>query len=1026
MSKIVKAILARPYFIFSLLSLFLFMGVSGYIQMDKNLFPNSNRPEIALVVIFPSSSAKDIAANIATPIEEELYTIDKIRRVYSSSIDEVSVIRAEFDYSKDIGEAANDVRNSFDKISSKLPDGILEPQIHKITETTAPILTISLSSKTLPLEEIRELAQNELKKEFLSIDEIANVEVFGGYKKEIEVLLDIKKTESLGLSFEMIAKRVKSANSDYAIGALEAKEGRFLLKSSLQKDEIHKLKTLPITQNINLEDIATIQLNYPDNTALYQGNGVDAIAITLQRGADSDVIKSIEKGEKKIEELRETYKNIEFVVTDTQKTTITQSTSNMFESLKDAIIMSMIVVFIFLASFRQIIVVLLTIPVVYLSTIALMYLFGLEFNVITLTGVILALGLLLDDTVVVVENIDRHFTQLNKGIKSAVQDGTSEIMFADFSGTLTTMVAIFPILFIGDYPQTIFAPLITTLLLALAASYIISITFVPLISLWVLKIDFAPFRAIEGVVDSFTYRLNEGFVSFFLTAFTMAKESKKVAITYLVILGILFAFSIKVVMPLVGQELMPPMDAGAIRIKITTDPNLPLLETKNILDKINEIIKKEGSFISSSASIGQEAGVLTIGSGGGVNDISILVNYTNRFERDRTIWDIERSLRDEIGKIPNIKRVDVSESGATAISSIKANLAITLYGTDIQSLYEKALEYEGAMRETKGVINVSKSWENDTKTFDFILDTHILQSYGLSEDGVIRILQNTLRGAKISSFSTPNSSATPISLRYQKGQIDTLDKLENLPIPTQKGVVPLGILGKVVEKMEPNIITREGMKYTIDVLGTREKEAISHINGDFDIKSSHVALEDGMEMKHTGDLSEFQNSSKRILKGVAIGLALIFLVMIPMFESLRTPLLIILSIPLTVIGAAWVLLIFDYHSSMSAMIGFILLAGIIVNNAILLIFFAVKEQKNGKSSFEAMIESIKLRTRPVLMTALSVSVGMLPVAFGNAIGLERLAPLGAVVVGGLIVGTVLTLIFIPLFFVWSEKKVAIP
>lgn len=211
------------------------------------------------------------------------------------------------------------------------------------------------------------------------------------------------------------------------------------------------------------------------------------------------------------------------------------------------------------------------------------------------------------------------------------------------------------------------------------------------------------------------------------------------------------------------------------------------------------------------------------------------------------------------------------------------------------------------------------------------------------------------------------------------------------------------------------------MRYTIDVMGSREKGAISHINSDFDTKSAKIDNE-GLEVRQSGDLAEFQNSSKRILKAVAIGLVFIFLVMIPMFESLKTPLLIILSIPLTVIGAAWVLLLFDYHASMSAMIGFILLAGIIVNNAILLIYFAIEEMKKGANSAQAMIESIRLRTRPVLMTALSVSAGMIPVAFGSAIGLERLAPLGAVVVGGLIVGTVLTLIFIPLFFVWSQKQ----
>jgi len=1021
MKGLIKSILARPYFIYSFLSLFLFAGIWGYTQMDKNLFPNSNRPEIALVVVMPSVSAKDIAANIAIPIEEELYTLDKVRKVRSSSIDEVTVIRAEFDYSKDIGEAANEVKNGFDKVLPKLPKGVQEPQIHKITDTTAPIVTIALSSENIKLEDIRELAQNEIKKAFLSVEGVANVDVFGGYKKEIEIVLDKQKTDSLGLSLDSIATAIRNSNSDYAIGVLDGNKGRYLLKSSLQKEEFYEIENILVAPNIRLKDVAKISLSYPDNLALYQGSGKDAIALAIQRGGDFDVVKTIERVEERLDSLKKSYNNIDFEITDTQKTTVVQSMDNMIESLRNAIIMSMIVVFLFLASFRQIIVVLLTIPVVYLSTISLMYLFGLEFNVITLTGIILALGLLLDDTVVVVENIDRHYTQLKKGIDKAVEEGTSEIMFADFSGTLTTMVAIFPILFVGDYPQTIFGPLISTLLLALAVSYIVSITFVPLISQKVLRINFAPFIKIEQKVDLFTSKLNQFLIDFFTTAFSAAKNSRSAAISYIVALIVLFVISIKIVMPLVGQELMPSMDAGAIKIKITTDSNLPISKTKEIVDKVNEIVKKEESFVTSSTSIGQEAGVLSIGSGGSINDAIVLVNYKNRFERDKSIWDIQKAIKEEIGLIEGIKKLEISESGSSAISSIKANLAVTLYGDSLDRLYEKSLEYEKAMRETKGVINVSKSWEPDTQSFDFRFDEAKLKSYGLSEDGVIKFLQNSLRGATVAKFDRPNSSAIPVSLRFQDAQIDDQKEIENLTIKTPKGLVTLKTLGDIVVVYEPNIITREDMSYTIDILGVREKEAISHINGDFDLKSANITLDEDIKIEHTGDLAEFQNSSKRIIKAVAIGLVLIFLVMIPMFESIKTPLLIISSIPLTIIGAAWVLLLFDYHTSMSAMIGFILLAGVIVNNAILLIFFAIEEQKKGKSSYEAMVESIRLRTRPVLMTALSVSVGMMPVAFGSAIGLERLAPLGAVVLGGLIVGTILTLIFIPLFFVWSER-----
>jgi multidrug efflux pump subunit AcrB len=274
-------------------------------------------------------------------------------------------------------------------------------------------------------------------------------------------------------------------------------------------------------------------------------------------------------------------------VSDTQKETIEQSTTNMFESLRDAIVMSTIVVFLFLASFRQILVVLVTIPLVYASTIALMWLVGIDFNVVTLTAIILALGLLLDDTVVVMENIERHYKELRKDIRSAVFDGTKEIMFADFSGTITTMIALAPMLFVGGYPQTVFAPLVGTLLLALIASYVISIIAVPLLSLHILTIDNPLLLKIEGWFHVVIGRANDIVQGIFAGLVRGITASKVWGFVSIFVLIALFVSSVKLVMPVVGQELMPPMDTGGVNIHITTDSNLPIEKSEEIMKEVN-------------------------------------------------------------------------------------------------------------------------------------------------------------------------------------------------------------------------------------------------------------------------------------------------------------------------------------------------------------------------------------------------------------------------------------------------------
>jgi len=1021
MSNLIDKFLKRPYYIISFLGLFLFLGLYGYNSIDRKLFPDSNRPEIATVIIWPGASAKDIASNVAVPIEKELYALDKIRRVYSSTIDEVSVIRAEFHYEKDIESAAVDVANAISKIRSSLPPDIKEPQIHKITSATPPVITIGVSSKVASLLDVREICENEIKNDLLKIDGVSNVDIFGGFKKEILVEVDKKAVDKFGLNMGQVLGLLSKNDRDYAIGFMDIDRGRFLLKSNGKRDRLEQIKKLPITDQVRLEDIAHISYGHYDNSALYYGNGKPAIALSVQRSIDADVIKTIENVEAKLKEIKVNYPGLDFEVTDSQKDTIEQSITNMFESLRDAIIMSTIVAFFFLASFRQVLVVLFTIPLVYASTVAMMYLFGIEFSVVTLTAIILALGLLLDDAVVVMENIERHYKELGKPIGKAVLDGTKEIMFADLSGTITTMVALFPIMFVGDYPQTVFRPLVSTLLIALAASYIISITTVPLLSMKFLAIQSSWVLKAEEIFAKVSDYFNNGARNFFMNLAKSAMERKWIAFLYFASLLILFAISARVVMPTVGQELMPPMDTGIVKINITMDPNLPIEKSAEVLQKVNQAVYESGAVKRVSSAIGSEAGVLSIGSAGGIDSISVTATYLNRFEREESIWDIEHKLREKIQHIPNIKYFSVFDYGATALSSIRGNVDVMLSSDSFEKLVIASERLFEVLQNTQGLVNVAKTWDLSKDVYQLKIDEQKSAFYGISADDIAKQVALYLKGSPSASLAVNNAVDTLIRVRGADRE-KAIMTLDTILIDTPKGKVPLSTFSSLIKVKEPSQITREGLKYTVDVYGFREKASISHIMQNFDKAYAGVELPDGVELTQTGDIAQFQDSAKRMVKAVAFGVGLIFFVLIPMFNSLRAPLLIIFSIPLTLVGASWILLLMDYHTSMPAMMGFILLSGIIVNNAILLIEFALLGMKKGLSAKEAMLESIKIRTRPVLMTAFATTAGMLPVALGWAIGLERLAPLGAVAIGGLMVGTFLTLVFIPILFVWIYNK----
>lgn len=1023
-SSWIERLLRRPYFIYSFLVLFIVLGIIGYQKLDRKLFPDSNYPTIAVVIVNPGASAKSIASNVSVPIEEELYTLNKIRRVYSTTIDEVSVINAEFEYTKSIDAASSDVGNSLDKIKGELPSSILPPKIIQITSATDPIITIAISSKdkSVALEDIRQLAQTEIKHKLIQLQGIANIDVFGGYDKELQIIIDKEKLDQYGLDLSQVMATIESNNNDYAIGFITSKKDRYLLASNAKRSSIAALKAMHITQDITLGDVSKIYFGHYENSALYFGNKKEAIAIAVQRDIDADVLRSINLVEKEIEELKKHYPELSFEVTDTQKDTIVQSEINMFEGLRDAVIMTTLVVFFFLASFRQVLVVLVTIPLVYATTIALMWIVGIEFSVVTLTAIILALGLLLDDAVVVMENIERHYKEKNDDIQKAVFEGTKEIMFADLSGTITTMIALAPMLFVGGYPQTIFQPLVGTLLLALGASYIISITAVPLLSLKILTIKHSWVLNSEALFEKTVDRINSVIINFFSLVVKAALRSKVVAFGYFILLIFLFIISIREVMPTVGQELMPPMDTGGVIISITVDANLPLKASEEIVKEADAIISKHGELLYLSSAIGSEAGVMSIGSESGIDQISITATYVDRYNRKESIWEIEQKLRKEFASINNIKSVEVVDYGATALASIRANIDVKLSGNNFDDLNKAGFMIENAMNKTKGLVSVAKTWHNNKRVYELIIDEQKATLYGLDNAEIIRQMQIYIQGQTVASFKLQNAKDFGVRVWIDEAKRNSIKNLFSVLLTTNKGKVPLSAVASVKTIIEPSIITREGLKYTLNVYAFREKAAISHIMSSFEEQVKDVVLPEGITMEQVGDIQQFEESAQRMTGAIIFALLLIFFTLITFFNSIKISLMILVSIPLTVIGASWMILIMNYHVSMPAMMGFILLSGVIVNNAILLIHFAMEKMEAGMKKQEAMLEAILIRTRPVLMTAFAVSAGMLPIALGSAIGLERLAPLGAVAIGGLIVGTFLTLVFIPLVFIWITKE----
>ncbi|MDA8169572.1 MAG: efflux RND transporter permease subunit [Nitrospiraceae bacterium] len=1016
--KFTERYLKRPYLITSVIFLLAVVGFIGFRKLPVNLFPDSDYPQVAVLVAYPGASAKDVEDKVTRPVEKELNTLDQLRKVSSSTKDEMTAITAEFEYTKGLDAAAMDVQTALKKVEGQLPPDIRPPQIFKISKATQPDLILSLTPKTgspYDLAKIRQLAGNDIKEDLLRVKDVANVEVFGGYNPELTVAVDSGRLNSYGINITQVITAIAGQNLNIPDGLIIKDKDQYILKTQGELTKKEDAGNIVIAHlgngDVHLRDVAGIIPSHQERQSFYHGNGKPAIGVSILRshaGHDMDTIKAVEKA---LPGLKSKYPMINFEIADTQKELIEKSVSNMIDALRDAIIMTVIVIFLFLADIRGMIIAAVSIPFTYLLTFAVMYIIGAEFNMVTLTAIILAVGMLLDDAIVVLENIERRYHQGKDDLKTAVFGGTDEVMLAIFSGTYATIMVLVPIVFIGGFVQTILRPLSVTLIIAMAASYIVSVTVIPLFAPLILRAE-AKKNRIEKLVQLFDRYTISPIRDFFVGILGTALNHRALFIIGAVAV---LVFSMRQ-MPLVGRDLMPPMDTGIIKVNFEADSNTSLNETENILDQMEGAIRKTPGVQMISTTVGSEPGVISFGSGRIPQQGTITIHLMDRFHRKKSIWQVEDSLRGEFGKIAGLKYVDVFDYGATAMSSIKSTVDIMISGPDPDILDSIGSDVMGRLKQVKGLTSFSRSWTNDKKEVAFKVDMQKAAIYGMSPVTISQQIAAAVRGGASSVFRVTGQDGYFIRVQYAPQYRDDIPAIESMLIQTPKGAVPVKELGTLGAIKTQTSISRQYLQPTLDIYGYRSTAAVSHIHADIGKALKGLKLPPGYAITQEGDMKQMKESFGRLISALAIGLILLYFSLVPAFKSWIHPLTIMSAIPLALIGALWSMLITGKHQCMPSMMGMILLAGIVVKNSILLIDFIEEARARGESLTDAITGSVRIRTRPILMTAVGTSVGMMPIALEWAIGLERLSPLAIVAIGGLMVSTFLTLVYVPVLY----------
>ncbi len=1013
--------LKNPYAILALVLVVVSLGTFAFFRTPTDLFPDTVPPQVLVITVEPGAAAGDVSDKITQVIEKELNTIGGLNKIVSTSRDEVSSIRAEFFYYKPIGQAVQDVTNAIDRIRPDLPKDILEPRIYRITNATSPLLTVAMSPKKgskKTLSEIRLLAENEIVDKILMLPGIADVDVFGAHKPEVKIHLYRDKMAANDISLPMVLMSLVKQNVAAPAGTIYSKRKEYIVKVEGEFKNLEEIRNLPIVKRregyVRICDIGKVILGEQEQRSIYHGNGKAAIAINVMRPYKGPTVSAIKTFKKFLVRLKAEYPDINFEITDDQQPLIDINVQGMRSSLIQAVILTVLVIFVFLADIRAGMVVSVSIPLAFLTSLVVLWFSPYTLNMVTLSGLIIAVGMVVDASIVVLENIFRHYREVEvSDALGAAREGAKEVGLAITAGAFTTVIVLIPVMFAGGYTQQVMRPLNMMISSTLLASLLVALTVIPLMASKLLAKE----RTHRNIIERLFSNTDRGVALLAKMYIAILRKALRWRVLVLIIVAVFFVVTVRTIPPLIGSELMPPMDTGIVIIEFDVPTDYKPAEVEKVLCRVEDMIKSQNGVQMISSVVGSEPGQISFGGGGATSQSArIVVHMIDRMHRKETIWQIEDKWRKKLRVMKGIKSFRVSEYGATPLSTTKAPLDIIISGPDSHIVSKLADECLEKLKGISGLVDVRRSWHFDKTEHHIVVDPTLAKFYRTSSEDVALQLKAAIKGIPVTEMRLKGFLDIPITAQYANKDISSPEQIKDVYISTKFGQVPLRSLAKVKTYVTQPFITRERLQNTIDITGVNRIYTIAQVAKMAEKRLASIKTPEGYSIRISGTVEDMKRGKKEMGRALIIGLVLLYILLIAMFNSFGHPITIMAAIPLAVAGAMWGLLLFDKPMCKPATMGFILLGGTIVNNSILLLDFILNARKAGIAKDEAIVQSVKLRIRPILMTTVSTIVGLTPLIFEMAVGLERMSPLGIVAGTGLLIGTFLTMIVVPVVY----------
>ena len=1010
----------RPVTIAMAALVLILFGVVSFTRMSIDLMPKMELPIMAVMTNYDGAGPEEVEERVTKPLESSMASISGMSGITSISSAGNSVVMIMFDYGTNLDSATNDVRDALEFAKMILPEEAQDITILKLDINSMPIITLGVNGDR-SLEDVKKIVEDKVAPRLERIEGVASVDVSGGREQQVTITADPYKLSAYGLNTGTITQIVMSENANHPGGYITQGSQEILVRTLGQYESVEHLAdtqvSLPTGGTVRLGDVVDIQVGLSDEESIVTMNGEKVISLSIQKESDGNTVDVDREVQKALVELdEELYEDINISVVYSSADMINQSVDNVVSNLFLAVVIAMLVIFIFLGNFRSTIIIGVAIPLSIISTFVMMYFGDYTLNLVTLAALALSVGMVVDNSTVVLENIYRH-RSMGKNKYQAAVEGTQEVVSAVTASTLTTVAVYLPFVFVGGMTEQIIIPFALTICFSLAASLLVSVTVVPMMSSKLLVMhEYNETNRPKGIAR-FQIWFNgkfDKFINWYQGVLVAALNHKK---TTLIAVSIALAASCALV-PTLGAELFPSQDAGQVSVSITMPSNTVLEETQKVANEVEYIIEKIPEVDLVMNSVGGSSSM----TGGGSSSASLTVVLVPMDERDRSSRDVAQELQEKVNHFPGAT-VKVNAMDMMSMSSGSGAISVQIKGNNSDELEQLAGQIERIMEGVDGAINIENSVADTDEELNIIINRDRAAYYNVSASTVYQTVSLALNSSTISKYRGGEEELNMV-LQYPKEMTTSLEHLENLMIASNTGgQIPLSEIASIEHGFGQKTITRQDQSrvgtVSCDVYG----RDLGSVNTDIMNQVNQLPIPAGCSINSGGDIESMRDVFSDLFLAIGMAMILVYMVMACQFESLWNPLLIMASVPVMFIGVFIGLFLTGQRISMMSLLGIVMLEGIVVNNAIVLIDYIQQLREKGLCKRESVVEAGKTRMRPILVTTLTTVLAMIPMLLASGEGSEVWKPMAATVIFGLSCSTIISLLVIPLLY---EKFESLP